>query len=138
MFMKMSKLLVLIGLFAFICNDVIAIPPTTNEIMIKAKLDKTQSKFEKPVANLDYDKITIEFGSSVETNTPVLSRFAMSNDDVIVTIKNAEGEVVYEEVVALSEGTVVISLAGYEESEGYVLDLVYPGNEEYYGNFEIE
>ena len=48
----------------------------------------------------------------MKTDTPALSRFAMSNDDVIVTIKNAEGEVVYEEVVALSEGTVVISLAG--------------------------
>lgn len=136
--MRSSKLFLLLVFSIFIFNEVMAMPPTTREIKIKAQQDKTQSKFETPVANLDYDKITIEFGSSVKTDTPALSRFAMSNDDVIVTIKNAEGEVVYEEVVALSEGTVVISLAGYEESEGYVLDLVYPGNEEYYGNFEIE
>ena len=136
--MKSLKLFVLLALFSFVCNEARGIPPTTRQIVIKAQQDKTRPKFETPVANLDYDKITIEFGSSVKTDTPALSRFAMSNDDVIVTIKNAEGEVVYEEVVALSEGTVVISLAGYEESEGYVLDLVYPGNEEYYGNFEIE
>lgn len=135
--MKVLKLFVLFGLL-LVCNGLYARTPTDREINIKAKNGTAQSKFEKPVANLDYDKITIEFGSSVKTDIPALSRFAMSNDDVIVTIKNAEGEVVYEEVVALSEGTVVISLAGYEESEGYVLDLVYPGNEEYYGNFEIE
>ena len=93
--MKSLKLFVLLALFSFVCNEVMAIPPTTRQIVIKAQQDKTRPKFETPVANLDYDKITIEFGSSVKTDTPALSRFAMSNDDVIVTIKNAEGEVVY-------------------------------------------